>query len=102
MFHDIEQVMDYIYEYLDLHKGEVGIKYVGYGDEELLPGMPALIVTGEPDTREVEGTNQFKRIFFLSVFIYHADLSINHRVRTQQDMQLATEVKRLLHADYTL
>lgn len=101
-FYYVEEVMTYVFEYLDLHKEELGINHVGYGDEELIPGWPAIQVAGEPDDREIKATQQFRRTFNLSIFVFHADLSINHRIRTQEDMELATAVVKKLHEDYTL
>lgn len=101
-FYEVLDVLNFVHDYLDTHKEEIGLNYIGYGDEEHLPNFPVAVVTPEPDIRAIKGTHQFERIFNLSVFVYHADLTVNHRIRTQQDMELATAVVRLLHANFTL
>lgn len=93
---------EYIHDFLDQNKGTVGINYVGYGDERLLGKYPSLVVTPDPLTREVSGTHTFRIGINVSIWVYHANLAVGHKIRTMEDIRLAEEVTKLLHRDYTM
>ena len=96
-----EEVLDHIYNLLDTNKVTLGLEFVGYGDVELIPEYPAVVVTGSPLTRTIHATRQFKLTFNCNVWVYHAKMSDNHRSRTQDDLILASDIRGLLHQDKT-
>lgn len=102
MFKDPEEVVDWMYDLFTQHKGSLGLAYVSYGDEALLPEYPALQVTAGPFTREIVGTHKFGLVFNSEMWLYHANLSQSHRERTRTDMQLVSSVKDLLDEHPTL
>lgn len=97
-----QQLMDHIHDLLTDHKSDLGIGYVGYADEQLLPYYPAVLVDSGPINRELQATHQFGLIFHLALWIYHAKLDDAHADRSKADMELCHLVTELLHSDLTL
>ena len=102
MYGFVEDSAKYLHDLLDDNKDRLGIKYVGFGDERLLGEYPACVITSEPLDRTIHGTQQFEVILRCSIWIYHAKLSVGHKIRTLEDMELAREVTKLIHADYSM
>jgi hypothetical protein len=102
-FYDILQVSQYLYNRINDNKVALGLRYVAYGDEQLLPEYPAAVVTTErPLRREFHGTRQFLVTFECDIFVLHANLAASHRIRTIEDIQLAEAIRKFLHSDFTL
>lgn len=102
-FYDVLQVLDYLHDRIDSNKTALGLRYIAYGDEQLLPQYPAAVVTAErPMSRELHATRQFKVVFNCDIYVLHARLSASHKVRTKEDIELAQGVRKFLHTDYTL
>jgi hypothetical protein len=102
-FTEPDQALDYIYSLINDNKGPLGIRYVGYGDETLLPEYPAVIVSFNiPVDRELFATRQFNLSWAVQLVVLHARVSASHRTRTREDMQLASGIRNKLHEDYKL
>jgi len=102
-YKDALEVLDYVYEKIESNKADLGINFVARIDEELLPEYPAVLVSMErPLDRELHATQQFMVTFYLDIFIFHAKLSVGKAIRSREDIQLATNVRKLIHADFTL
>jgi len=101
-FSDPLEVLDYVHDFLDKRKDDIGLAFCGYGEERLIPEYPAIIVTAGPVSREIHGTHKFRVTFILELWIYHAKLSESHRMRTRKDLQFATSVRQLLHDNMRL
>lgn len=101
-FSDPQEVLDFLHDLLEDHKGSLGLAFVGYGDEELLPGYPAAVLTAGEEQRFQSNTQIFGKRYFVDIWVYHALLSQSHKVRTREDMALATAIKNKIHEDYTL
>lgn len=101
-FHDPEEPLDYVYDKLNDNKESLGIGYVAYADEALLPEYPAVVVDASVFERILVGTHKFQLQFNLDVWVLHAVLSLTHKARTQADMKLATDIKNFLDSDSTL
>ena len=102
MYSTPEEVIDHFYNLLVANQTALGLGFVGYAEERLVPKYPAVQVSAEPLTRELHGTHQFKVDFNLSFWVYHAKLTESHRVRTKNDLLKVTEIRNLLHSDFTL
>lgn len=101
-FYDIIQVLDYLHNRIDNNKTELGLKYITYGDEQLLPEYPALVLTAErPTNTELHATRQYRRVFYADLWVFHARLSTSRRVRTREDIELARRLEVFLNADRT-
>jgi hypothetical protein len=96
-----EEVLDYLHDLVDANKDTLGLKFVGYGTENLLPSYPAIDVTAGRAVREIHATGQFKVTFELNLWVYHADLAASHAVRTKDDLVLVTGIVQLIHQHLT-
>jgi hypothetical protein len=102
-FTEPEQLLDYIYNLLNVNKATLGIRFVGYADERLLPHYPAVVVSyNVPIQRTLHTTGTFKLEFIVQLEIYHARMTASHRTRSKEDMQLASVIREKLHEDYKL
>lgn len=101
-YKDIEEVLDYVYNLLNDNKVALGLGYVGYGDQELLPQYPAAIVTPGPEQTAIHATRQFRNDFALEIWVLHANLAASRKTRTKEDLELVTAVKDKLHEYKTL
>lgn len=101
LFNTPEEVLDYLHDLLTLHAEPLGIRFVGYGEERLIPEYPAVLVAAGPVTREIHATHTFQLTMMMELWIYHAKLSESHHVRTRQDLQLVTAVREVLHDNLT-
>lgn len=102
MYATPEEVLDHLYNLLVANKTSLGLGFVGYAEERLIPKYPAVQVAAEPLIRELHGTHQFKVTFNMSLWVYHAKLTDSHRVRTRNDLLTVTAIRNLLHANLTL
>lgn len=102
-FYDPLQVLDYLSTKLDDNKATLGIRYIAKLDEDLFPRYPAILLTMDtPLDRELHGTRMFRVQFNIDLWIFHAQLTQGKAVRSETDIQLATDVRKLLHADFDL
>ena len=102
-FYDPIQVFDYIADRIDDNKASLGLRYVARQDSDLLPEYPAILISMERAVnRSQHATQQFLVTFGLEFYIFHARLTTTKQVRSRDDVLLATSVRKLLHADYTL
>jgi hypothetical protein len=97
-----EEVLDHVYNLMVTNKTPLGLGFVGYADEELLPEYPAVVVSAEPLARDIHATHQFLVRFNLSLWVYHAKLTDSHKVRSKSDLLLVTAIRNVVHSDFTL
>lgn len=98
-----EELLDQMKVMLDAEKVNIGLKFVGYGDEaQLIPAFPAAVISAGPAQRTVATTHQFGLILNAVVWVYHALLTQNHQERTKADLLMATAIRELYHFDLTL
>lgn len=101
-FGDPLEVLDYVHDYIEGKAEQIGLKFVGYGEERLIPEYPAIMITAGPVTREIHGTHTFQLTFLLEMWVYHARISDSHRIRTRDDLRLVTAVRDIMHANLRL
>lgn len=101
-FSDPLEVLDYVHDYIEERAESVGLAFVGYGEERLIPEYPAILIAAGPVTREIHGTHTFEITFMLEMWVYHAKLSESHRIRTRDDLKLVTEIRNIMHANLRL
>ena len=77
-------------------------EYVAKYDERLTPKYPAVQIQPGVTDEEPHGTHT--RLVTLRAFIYimHAELTVDHRTRSLEDLLLATQTKYFLEEDVTL
>lgn len=101
-YRDILEPFDYIVQMLKDAQPALGLEYIAENDEELLPAYPAVLVQADRTERTRHTTGQFMVRFYVDLFIFHADIASGAAVRSRKDIQLATDVRKLLHTDRTL
>ena len=99
-FYDNLDILDYIYTKLDTNKDALGIRYVGYADEDLLPHYPALLLGSGAVAREIQSTHGFRNEITLEIYVLHAALGIGHRARTREDLAMVKAITDLMHRGY--
>ena len=102
-YFDPLQVFDYLVEKVDNNKAALGIRYIAQLDENLLAQYPAVLVSMEtPTTRNWHATGLFSVEFNIDFWVFHALLTVKKATRSRQDIELATQLRKFLHSDYTL
>jgi hypothetical protein len=101
-FDDPLQVLDYIHDYVSDKAEQIGLSFVGYGEERLIPEYPAILISAGPVTRVVHGTHTFEITFIFEMWVYHAKLSDSHRVRTKDDLKLVKGIRDTMHGNLRL
>jgi hypothetical protein len=93
-----EEVVQHIVDLLNTNKTALSLKRVVFGDANLIMDYPAALVVAEPLARELRATHQFRNEFHISIFVYHAKLTVDRDARTKEDMVLVTGIVNLLHS----
>lgn len=101
-FYDPLQPFDYLIKLLDDNKAALGIRYIAENDERLRPVYPAMLVTSENLGRDRHATGIFLVTFNIDLYIFHAELTVKKAIRSRQDIEMATAVRKLIHADQTM
>ena len=101
LFSTPEEILDYLHDLMTLNMEQFGVRFVGYGEERLIPEYPAILVAAGPVTREVHATHTFQLTLICELWIYHAKLSESHHIRTREDLLLVTAVREVLHDNLT-
>ncbi len=98
-YYDPLEPFDFMVKFLDDHKAELGVKRILKLEEDLVPEYPAILVNmeGSPLNRAYHATQMFLVTFHLDIWIFHAQLTVGKAVRSRKDIQLATEVRKLIH-----
>lgn len=101
-YYDILQPFDHIVGLLDDNKAQLGLRYIAENDEALVPEFPAVLVQTDRTQRELHATQQYLVRFHLDLWVFHAELASGTAVRSRKDIELATVIRKLLHANRTL
>ena len=101
MFERIEDVLDYAHDLVETKKGDIGLEYVAYGSDQLLPKYPACIVAPGQTRTQKHGTHYFMRTFYIEMLVLHAKISISRALRTKEDLELTTRVTEAFALDPT-
>jgi hypothetical protein len=75
--------------------------YISRYDEKLIPDYPCLQIQPGPSSKELHGTHTFLLYLTAHLYIMHDTLTVKRRVRTLEDLQLATQVVDFLENDLT-
>lgn len=101
-FYDPLQPFDYIVNKLDDNKATLGLRYIAQLDEELMPQYPAVLVQIDQTDRTRHATQMFRVDFHMDLWVFHAELTVDKATRSRKDIQLATDIRKLLHSDMNL
>jgi hypothetical protein len=95
-----EDAADFIKNKLDQLAETVGVAYVGYGDENLIPNYPACLVVPGRKGKILHATQTFNVDLEVDLYILHAVLTQDHGQRTRKDLQLVTAIEGIIESDY--
>lgn len=101
-YYDPLQPFDYLVKLLDDNKAALGLRYIAQNDERLRPEYPAVLVSMEQTQRVLHATGIFLLMFFIDVWVFHAELTIGKAKRSREDIELATGIRKLIHDDRTM
>jgi hypothetical protein len=101
-YYDILQPFDYIVNLLDDHKATLGLRYIAQNDEQLIPEYPAVLVQADNTIRELHATRQYYVRWDIDLWVFHAELTLSQAVRSRKDIELATDIRKLLHSKSTM
>ena len=101
-YYDILQPFDYYYNLLDDNKATLGLRYIAQHEESLIPEYPAILLQTDHVTREQHATGLFRVEFHIDLWIFHAELTSGAATRSRKDVELATEIRKLLHSKRTM
>lgn len=80
-------VANAIKEFLDVRKESLGVLNVFYGDQSIIPDVPAICVEPALTTRQVSGMPyQTDNTFTINVLVYHTSLEGMEGVQQQCDV----------------
>ncbi len=102
MFYDNLDIIDYLYTKFKTEANTLGLGFVAYPEEEMLPKYPALMLSSGTLAREIHTTHFFRNEIVIEIFVLHAALSKSHRARTREDLLLCRSIVLSLHADRSL
>lgn len=97
---EVSEAMDMIVERLTQKAGILGLAFVGAYDEKRVPKYPAVVVVPGNREKVLHGENTFNILLVVELYVYHANLTLNKRERSREDMKLVTEIERELERDY--
>ncbi|HKU52604.1 MAG TPA: hypothetical protein VJQ25_09065 [Nitrospira sp.] len=101
-FYDQLQPYNYIANKIDDRKAELQLRYVAKHDEDLIPAYPCVLLQLANTEREYHTTGQFMVTFRIDLWIFHNELTVDKATRSEQDIELATNIRKLIHSDRTL
>lgn len=102
MFTKNSEALDYIYNLLTAQKTALGVQSVWYADDEWAAPYPAIVLAPGGLLRVPYSTQTFQVQLTVTLFIMHANLSVDHKTRTRDDLLMAEAVSTLLHSDKSL
>jgi hypothetical protein len=83
------------------NQGTLGIQYVGVDNERRLPSYPAVVISAGPREKELHATHTFAISFRVLIWVYHGVITVGHRTRSDQDLDLADAIETVLEQDMT-
>lgn len=101
-YYDPLQPFAHIVNMLDDAKATLGLRYIAKHDEELFPQYPAVLMQIDNTERTQHATRQFMLRFHFDLWVFHAEMTVDKATRSEMDIALATNIRKLLHTDKTL
>ncbi len=95
-----EDASAYVKDKLELGAGELGLASVEFADR-LIGNYPAVVITPGGRSKDFHATHTFGIIMEIFLAVYHANLTISHSKRTEEDLLLVTAIENLLEQDMT-
>lgn len=96
-----KEARNLIYDLIEANKSSLGVGFVGVDDEQRLPYYPAVVCSAGPVERTLGATHTFDLGLRVFIWVYHAELAIGHRARSDKDLDLADAIIDLVEQDMT-
>lgn len=90
-----QQASRWIYDRIAEKKEEFGIEFLGL-NERLKPGYPAVLVIAGGKQKALHQTHIFVVGLEVLIQVYHAKLDSTHTERTEQDLNMVTDIENWL------
>lgn len=75
--------------------------FIGKDDERRLPQYPAVVVSAGAKEREIHGTHTYLVRLQCTIWVYHANMNVNHATRSDEDLILTEKIEEVLDRDPT-
>lgn len=95
-----EELVEYFADLIET--SSLPFEYVAKYDERLIPAYPAVQVQPGILDKELHGTHTFIVALRAIFYVMHAKMTLDHRTRSLEDLQLATRLIEVLEEDMTL
>jgi hypothetical protein len=95
-----EELVEYFADLVD--GSPLPFAYVSKYDERLIPEYPAVQIQPGVLDKDVHGTHTFIVALRAIFYVMHAKMTVDHRTRSLEDLELATELIAVLEEDLTL
>ncbi|HEY1249164.1 MAG TPA: hypothetical protein VGE97_09265 [Nitrososphaera sp.] len=90
-----QQAAQWIYDKIAEKKDEFGINFLGL-NERLKPQYPAVVVLAGAKQKALHQTHIFIVGIEVVILVYHAKLDVTHTERTEEDLDLVTQIENWL------
>jgi len=100
MIHTTKQAVAMVGDFLDEKAPLFGIRFVGRFDEKRIPNYPAVVVVPGTRDKTIHATQTFNVDLELHLYVYHADLTLTKRERSEADLKLVEQLEEVLEEDY--
>jgi hypothetical protein len=97
---DIHEAVDMIVRRMTEKSGLLGIEFVGAYNEKRIPKYPAVVVTPGDKEKEPHAMQTFAVSLQCQLYVYHANLTLNKRERSREDLLLVSKIEKELESDY--
>lgn len=95
-----EELVEYFADLVAM--SDLPFEYVSKYDERLIPAYPAVQIQPGVTDKDVHGTHTFIVALRAIFYVMHAKMTVDHRTRSLEDLQLATELVAVLEESMTL
>jgi hypothetical protein len=95
-----EEIVDALADLIEMNIPE--FNYISRYDEDLIPEYPCCQIQPGDTSRTFHGTHTLEIFLRAFIFVMHDKMTISKRMRSEEDMKLATKVVDLLDLNITL
>lgn len=93
-----QQAAQFIYDLLKANQEALSIGFLGI-NERLRPEYPAVIVLAGGRDKTPHMTHIFLVVMEVIINVWHANLNASHSFRTEEDLNMVTEIENLIESD---
>lgn len=95
------EVAERFFEILDLSKAELGVQDVWFGDQQLVPRVPALCVEPGTERRQIQGVPDMTLMQIeTGLYLYHSKVDRTQQLARRECNTFAQRIKNFLHVNH--